>query len=247
MSDVRFDTLVSAIFGLSREQAKQSILEGKCRVDGQIKTKPGAKFSPKSDMKFCGEIIPYVSRGGIKLAHALTIFGIDPSGLNCLDIGASTGGFTDCLLQSGAKSVIALDNGSGQLHPKLTTDSRVISLENSNIRHIKPSDLPFLPEFITCDVSFISLALVIPTVSKLLAPSQSAVLLLKPQFECGPKAVNKQGVIKDHKEIDAAIRRTSECLAANQMPVRGLAQSPICGQNGNVEYLIYAEKVGDTF
>jgi len=245
MTEKRLDVLVCEAMDVPREYAKEVITAGKCAVAGKIVTKPGAKFAVGVDISIDAEKMPYVSRGGLKLAKALEIFDICLEGRQCLDIGASTGGFTHCMLANGAKCVIALDNGTGQLSSQLARDCRVISIEGTDIRAVGIEDLPFTPDFIACDVSFISLEKIIPTIASLLAPGKQAVLLLKPQFECGRGELNKKGVVKNPAARDAAINRVSRCLAAHGLIPRGVIQSPITGQNGNIEYLIHAESRGD--
>jgi len=242
MTEKRLDIMVSNTLDVSRKYAKEVISAGKCAVDGKIVTKPGAKFSINADIHVDAEKMPYVSRGGQKLAAALEKFDINLQGQLCLDIGASTGGFTDCMLAHGAKQVIALDNGTGQLSPILAQDARVISMENADIRAISAADLPFAPQFISCDVSFISLEKIIPSIASLSPANCRAVFLLKPQFECGRGEINKKGVVKNIKAHDAAVKRVSLCLANHGFAVIGVTQSPITGQNGNIEYLIYAHK-----
>ena len=242
MTEKRLDAMVCEVLGVPREYAKEVISSGKCTVGGKIITKPGAKFPIDADIRVDAEKMPYVSRGGQKLAAALEKFDIDIQGQLCLDIGASTGGFTDCMLAHGAKQVIALDNGTGQLSPILAQDTRVISMENTDIRTVNTADLPFAPQFISCDVSFISLEKIIPSIAGLSPPNCRAVFLLKPQFECGRGEINKKGVVKDTKAHDAAVKRVSSCLASHGFAVLDVIQSPITGQNGNIEYLIYAHK-----
>jgi len=241
MNDIRFDVLVCEHLGVSREYAKELILGGKCMVAGKIIIKPGAKFPSDTEIVINAEKNPYVSRGGLKLAKALDAFQINLNGLLCLDIGASTGGFTDCMLAHGAKKVIALDNGRNQLNPALVEDCRVI-LEEKDIRHTTLQDLPWQPQFITCDVSFISLEKIIPSVSLLLKSGTDAVFLLKPQFECGVKELNKKGVVKSTKAHVYAINHILKCLLDNKLLILGITFSPITGQGGNIEYLIYARK-----
>lgn len=238
----RFDIMVCKQLDVSREYAKEIILAGKCSVDGEIITKPGAKIAETS--KIASEVgkLPFVSRGGLKLAHALEKFHINLQGLRCLDIGASTGGFTDCMLQRGAKCVIALDNGHGQLAQTLHHDPRVIPIEGRDIRGIILDDLPYQPDFIATDLSFISLTLVIPKVSELLEAGGKAVFLVKPQFECGRTKLDKKGVVRSQAARDKAVKRIRDALADNGFAATNIDQSPITGQNGNVEYLILAEK-----
>ena len=179
-----------------------------------------------------------MSRGGLKLEKALEVFGIDVTGLCCLDIGASTGGFTDCLLQHGARYVYAVDVGHGQLAPSLRTDKRVKCTEGYNIRNAAPDDFDTPIDFICTDVSFISLKLVIPVVKLLLSPGGKAVLLIKPQFECGKKDIGKGGIVRDKKIQTRVTEEIRQCALDSGFDVAGLIPSPISGGSGNTEYLI---------
>ena len=238
----RLDVLVCEQLGVSREYAKEVILSGKCFVEGAAVTKPGMRVSADCAIDIRAGKLPYVSRGGVKMAHAVKRFDIDLAGQLCIDIGASTGGFTDCMLQNGAAAVVALDNGHGQLAEKLLYDSRVISMEGVNILTVDVNKLPFVPSFAAIDLSFISLEKVIPKVSQILDIRGQAIFLLKPQFECGLKALNKKGVVTSLAAHIAAVRKFFTATLNAGMAVRGMDFSPITGQNGNVEYLIFAEK-----
>lgn len=238
----RLDILVCEQMGVSREYAKEIILSGKCIVGGIIVTKPGSRFPKDCALEISSEKLPYVSRGGIKMAHAIKKFGIDLTSRLCIDIGASTGGFTDCMLQNGAAAVIALDNGHGQLAEKLRSDPRVISMEGVNIMTVDTDKLPFIPSFAAVDLSFISLEKVIHKVLEILNTNGQAVFLLKPQFECGPKALNKKGVVTSLTSHITAIQKIVTAIISSGMLVRDMDFSPITGQNGNIEYLIFAEK-----
>jgi len=240
--ETRLDLLVSRQLCVSREYAKEIILDGKCSVTGVTVLRPGAKFSDGTIVDISADRPEFVSRGGLKLAKALDEFGICLAGLQCLDIGASTGGFTDCMLKRGARSVIALDNGHGQLDRNLLADSRVTSMEGVDIRNVSPADLTFCPDFIACDVSFISLEKIIPSASALFAMNTTGVFLLKPQFECGPGRTNKHGVVTNLSVRTTAIERVSDCFNAYGIDVFGVCESPITGRNGNIEYLIYVTK-----
>jgi len=242
MLEKRLDILVCEHLGVSREYAKEVILTGKCFVEGKVAMKPGVKFPADCDIEIYAEKLPYASRGGVKLAHAIEKFGIKPAGRYCIDIGASTGGFTDCLIQNGAMAVIALDNGHNQLAGKLRNNPRVISMEDINIMNVDAAQLPFVPDFAAVDLSFISLVGVIPKVSQLLAPCGQAVFLLKPQFECGARALNKKGVVRSLSAHVAAVDRIFTAIVNCDMHIKGMDFSPITGQNGNVEYLVFAEK-----
>ncbi|MBI5408269.1 MAG: TlyA family RNA methyltransferase [Nitrospirae bacterium] len=225
----------------SREKAKALILEGKVLVNGIVVDKAGARISPDDSLNVEGKM-PYVSRGGLKLEHALTSFNIDVTDKIAMDVGASTGGFSDCLLQRGAKKIYAIDVGYGQFDWILRDNEKVILLERTNIRHLD-NDLVFDEiDIAAIDVSFISLLKVIPKALEFLKPSGEIVALIKPQFEVGRKNVGKGGVVRDEeKRLEAVenIKRESEKLG---LEVRGLTTSPIKGPKGNVEYLIYLRK-----
>ena len=238
----RLDILVCEQLGVSREYAKEIILSGKCAVENIVVTKPGARFASDCIVDICAEKLPYVSRGGIKMAHAVEKFGINLMGRLCIDIGASTGGFTDCMLQNGAAAVIALDNGHGQLAEKLQNDLRVTSLEGVNILDANPAELPFTPDFAAVNLSFISLEKVIPKVSQILDTKSQVVFLLKPQFECGPRALNKKGVVTDLAAHVAVVHKIFAAIVNAGMAIHAIDFSPITGQNGNTEYLIFAKK-----
>ena len=236
---IRLDQLVSKQLCVSREYAKEIISDGKCLVDGRTILRAGTKFADDTIVDIHAQKPQFVSRGGIKLAKALDEFDINVEGLRCLDIGASTGGFTDCMLQRGAMSVISLDNGHGQLAQSLLNDSRVTSMEDTDIRNITLDDLPYHPDFITCDVSFISLAKIIPSVSLLFARETKGVFLLKPQFECGLGHVNKHGVVTNLKAHADAIESVTFAIKEHCISVCDICQSPIAGKNINTEYLMY--------
>ena len=238
----RLDMLVCENLGVSREYAREVILQGKCFVLGKAVLKPGAKFCAGQEILVNTEKMPFVSRGGLKLAKALDVFQIDLTGANCLDIGASTGGFTDCMLLRGASKVIALDNGHGQLAAALNGNPRVIPMEGVDIREVKPQDLPFVPDFFALDLSFISIVKVMPAVSALTGPKSRGVLLVKPQFECGRGGVNKRGVVEDPKAHITAIEGI--CADLGDFEAAGICHSPIMGRRGNIEYLIFVEKHG---
>ena len=222
----------------SRERARSIIMAGQVTVDGQPMTKAGAQVDSGADVALLGPDHPYVSRGGLKLAHALDIFRIDVTGREGLDIGASTGGFTDVLLQRGATRVVALDVGHGQIDWTLRQDSRVVVIEHFNARRLSAADLPGPVDIVVIDVSFISLRQIFPVVPPLLRPGADVVALVKPQFEAGRAEVRK-GVIRD----DAIHLRVVDEVAAAAAEV-GLARvastpSPITGQKGNVEFLLH--------
>jgi len=239
----RLDVLVCEQLDVSREYAKEIILAGRCSVSGKMISKPGAKFSPDCFLEIRAEKLPYVSRGGLKLAYALDKFDIDLGGRLCMDIGASTGGFADCMLQRDAARVIALENGHGQLAEKLRLNPRVISMEGINIRDLAIHELPFVPNFVAVDLSFISLEKVIPKVSEILEISGQVIFLLKPQFECGPKALNKKGVVRSLSAHAQSIEKIFYAMVDRKMFIKSMDFSPITGQNGNIEYLIFAERL----
>ena len=242
MQEKRLDILVCETLGVSREYAKEVISAGKCLIEGRVVTKPGAKFSSDCDIEINAEKLPYVSRGGVKLAHAIKKFDIELKGCHCIDVGASTGGFTDCMLQNGAEVVISLDNGHDQLAEKLRNSPQVISMEGINILAVDADQLPFVPRFAAVDLSFISLVNVIPKVSQLLSPYGQVVFLLKPQFECGTSALSKKGVVRSLSAHVSAINRIVAGIIDCNMRVIDMDFSPITGQNGNTEYLIFAQK-----
>jgi 23S rRNA (cytidine1920-2'-O)/16S rRNA (cytidine1409-2'-O)-methyltransferase len=226
----------------SRERAKENITSGNIFVDGIMTTKCGKKIELSSKIEFKGEDFPYVSRGGLKLEKAIDSFGIDLADKVCLDIGASTGGFTDCMLLNGACKVYSIDVGTNQLVDKLRDDVRVVSLENTNIRYLNLSDIGEPSDFASIDVSFISLEKVIPNTLTLLKNGGSAVALLKPQFEVGVGIVNKKGVVKKQGQHVEVIARVLNLLEDLNVKVINVTYSSIKGPNGNIEYLIYFAK-----
>lgn len=233
----------------SRELAKKMISEGGVSVNGTVVTKPSRDISDCDSVELVKELPLYVGRGGLKLEKALTCFKIDLSGLVCMDIGASTGGFTDCMLQRGAKYVYAVDVGHGQLDEKLSSDKRVKNMEGVNIKDVSPSDFPKRIDFIGTDVSFISLTKVIPKIHELLTEGGGAVMLIKPQFECGRADIGKNGIVRSEKAHLRAVRDIIACCEECGIGVQGLDYSPIKGGEGNIEFLIYAVKgaEGDIF
>jgi len=234
----RLDVIVCEILGVSREYAREIIFAGKCSTAGKILLKPGLKLAPDADIVVNAERPAYVSRGGCKLAKAVASFNLKLHEILCMDVGASTGGFTDCMLQNGAQNVLAIDNGVSQLHSSLAVNPRVISLEGIDIRNVDMSDLPYIPQFIAVDVSFISLTLIIPALAKLLARDGHMVLLVKPQFEVGRGKAGKRGVSKSADDHIAVIMRICEVLQTHELAPMALDFSPIKGQNGNIEYLL---------
>jgi len=228
----------------SREKARALILAGQVDVNGRGAQKAGTMVDVASDVRVMGPEHPWASRGGIKLAHALDAFGIDVTGALALDIGASTGGFTDVLLQRGARRVIALDVGHGQLHWKLRTDARVTVIEGANARHLMRADLPDIGEgvdFVSIDVSFISLALIFPVLPALLAPGARIVALVKPQFEAGRRDVGKKGVVSDPAVHHRVVAEVTAAAAAVGLERLALVDSPITGAQGNQEFLMLLE------
>lgn len=222
----------------SRAKAQSVIMAGQVYVAGQKADKPGVSYEETVEIEVRGETCPYVSRGGLKLEKALRSFGVDPSGYVCSDSGASTGGFTDCLLQQGARKVFAIDVGYGQLDWKIRSDPRVVVMERTNVRYVTPEQLGEPLDLSVVDVSFISLRIVLPTIKTLLKPGSGQVLcLIKPQFEAGREKVGKKGVVRDpqtHKEVLDDFLALTEELG---FTVRGLTFSPVKGPEGNIEFL----------
>ena len=240
MKKIRLDQLVFDL-GLteSRERAKTTIMSGLVFVNGQRVDKPGTAVDPSSKIEIHGEAIPFVSRGGYKLDKALRVFPVDPAGKTCLDCGASTGGFTDVLLQHGAKKVYAVDVGYGQLAWKLRTDERVVNLERTNLRYISAEQIPEPIDLAVMDVSFISIRLVIPAVKALLRPDADFICLIKPQFEAGREEVGKKGVVRDSAVHERVVREILDFVPTVGLTAVGLDYSPIKGPEGNIEYLCH--------
>jgi 23S rRNA (cytidine1920-2'-O)/16S rRNA (cytidine1409-2'-O)-methyltransferase len=223
----------------SRERGQAMIIAGQVLVNGQKKDKAGSLVPADADIRILGEKMPYVSRGGLKLEMALSEFKIDVSGRIVLDVGASTGGFTDCLLQHGANKVYAVDVGYGQMAWKVRQDSRVVVIERTNIREIDPAVIPEKADIVVIDVSFISLDKVIPSVLRFLNPGAEIIALIKPQFEVGKGQVGKGGIVRDEAARTGAVEKVRTAFQNNGLEVKGIIPSPITGQDGNVEYLIY--------
>ena len=226
----------------SREKAKASIMAGEIFVDGQRIDKAGEKIPVTASIEFKGKALKYVSRGGLKLEKAMKEFPIILQDKVCMDIGASTGGFTDCMLQNGAKKVFSVDVGYGQFAWKLRTDERVVCMERTNIRYVTLEDIGEPLDFASIDVSFISLKTIMPATINLLKSKGEVVALIKPQFEAGREKVGKKGVVRDinvHKEVVYGI---VDYLMENNLNVLGLSYSPIKGPEGNIEYLVYFTK-----
>ncbi len=243
MKKERLDVLVQER-GLaeSLKRAQALILAGQVVVDDQRIDKPGTKVAVDSELRLKGEVMPYVSRGGLKLKGALDAFALEVRGAVCADIGASTGGFTDCLLQEGALRVHAIDVGRGQLHEKLRTDARVISRERVNARHLTDDDLPEPVQVVVIDVSFISLELVLPAVLPKLAAGGLLVALVKPQFEVGPGDIDPGGVVRDQVARQAAIDRIRAFVVAQGLTELGVIDSPVPGPAGNIEALLVSRR-----
>uniref|UniRef100_UPI0040563DE0 TlyA family RNA methyltransferase n=1 Tax=Agathobacter sp. TaxID=2021311 RepID=UPI0040563DE0 len=239
----RLDVLmVSRGLAKSREKAKSMVKAGNVYVNNKKIEKAGMVLREDDLIEVRGETLKYVSRGGLKLEKAITHFQISLEGKTCMDIGASTGGFTDCMLQNGAKKVYSVDVGYGQLDEVLRKDERVVCMEKVNVRYMEPEDISEPPDFASADVSFISLTKILPAVRSLLKENGQLVCLIKPQFEAGREKVGKKGVVKDkkvHKEVLQSIIRFS---LEHGFSVLNLDYSPIKGPEGNMEYLIHLEK-----
>ncbi|MCY6483765.1 TlyA family RNA methyltransferase [Clostridium aestuarii] len=234
--------LIEKDFFDSREKAKASIMAGEIFVDGNRVDKCGQKVPENSKIEFKGKVMPYVSRGGFKLEKAMKSFNIDLKDKVCMDIGASTGGFTDCMLQNGAKKVFAVDVGYGQFAWKLRTDPRVVCMERTNARYLTNENIGEYANFASIDVSFISLKKIIPAIVNILDDKGEISALIKPQFEAGRDKVGKKGVVKDintHKEV---ILDILNFLLESDLRIKGLQYSPIKGPEGNREYLVYFTK-----
>jgi 23S rRNA (cytidine1920-2'-O)/16S rRNA (cytidine1409-2'-O)-methyltransferase len=224
----------------SRERGQALILAGQVLVNGQKVEKAGSLVPVDADLRILGEQMPYVSRGGLKLEAALREFGIDVTGMTALDVGASTGGFTDCLLQQGCRKVYAVDVGYGQMAWKIRQDPRVDVIERVNIREMAPSLVPEKIDLAVIDVSFISLDKVLPSVIPFLKEDGGMLALIKPQFEVGRGQVGKGGIVRDDAARAAAVEKVKVSFQTAGLEVRGIILSPITGQDGNVEYLLYA-------
>ena len=226
----------------SRERAQRLIMAGSVYVNEQKSDKPGTQVPADAKVELRGADIPFVSRGGLKLDKAVKRFGLNLTGTTAMDIGASTGGFTDCMLQNGAKKVYSIDVGYGQLAWKLRTDERVINLERTNFRYVTREQVPDELDFASVDVSFISLYHILPNLRTLLKEGGRAVCLIKPQFEAGRENVGKKGVVRDKAVHIAVIEKIIGLIAENNYSLLGLDFSPIKGPEGNIEYLCYIEK-----
>ena len=226
----------------SREKGKALIMAGQVYVNGQKSTKAGDTVNPDDKIEIKGEKLPFVSRGGLKLNKAIRVFGIDLKDKICMDIGASTGGFTDCMLQNGAKKVYSVDVGYGQLAWKLRTDKRVVNMERTNFRYIKPESIEDKLDFTSVDVSFISLDKILPVMYELLKDGAFSVCLIKPQFEAGREKVGKKGVVREKSTHIEVIEKVISTAKEIGFCICGLDYSPIRGPEGNIEYLLYIKK-----
>lgn len=234
----RLDVLLTEqMYADTRSKAQAIIMSGQVYVNGQKADKPGVSYEETVQIEVRGVTCPYVSRGGLKLEKALRDFGVRPEGFVCSDSGASTGGFTDCLLQQGAKKVFAIDVGYGQLDWKIRSDERVVVMERTNIRYVTPEDLGEPLDLSVVDVSFISLKIVLPAIKNLLKPTGQVLCLIKPQFEAGKDKVGKKGVVREpetHKEVLDTFVETVTSLG---FKILGLTFSPVKGPEGNIEFL----------
>lgn len=229
----------------SRERAKALIMAGIVYVNEEKSDKPGTMISPDARVEIRGHDIGYVSRGGLKLEKALQVFPITPAGKVCMDIGASTGGFTDCMLQNSAVKVYAVDVGYGQLAWSLRCDARVVNMERTNIRNVRPDDLTEPIALFSVDVSFISLKHIFPVAAAITLDDAEGICLVKPQFEAGKEKVGKKGVVREAQTHREVIANTAEYAVQNGFSVCGLDFSPIKGPEGNIEFLMYVKKVAD--
>lgn len=234
----------------SREKAKLIIMAGEVLVNGQREDKPGMTFLDDAEItlkKTKTDLFPFVSRGGLKLDKAVKHFAITLKDKVCMDVGASTGGFTDCMLQNGAVKVYSVDVGYGQLDWKLRNDDRVVVMEKTNIRYVEPEALEERPSFVSIDVSFISLTTVLPPVKNLMEPTGDLVCLIKPQFEAGREKVGKKGVVRDPKVHAEVIEKVVLFAESIQLKALELEFSPIKGPEGNIEYLVHLQKNDEAF
>lgn len=242
MKKDRLDVLmVQRSLAESREKAKALIMSGIVYVNGQKEDKAGTSFEETVQIEVRGSTLKYVSRGGLKLEKAMSHFGVELAGRVCMDVGASTGGFTDCMLQNGAVKVYAVDVGHGQLAWKLRNDDRVICMEKTNIRYVTPEDIGDHIEFASIDVSFISLTKVLGPVKQLLTDDGQVVCLIKPQFEAGREKVGKKGVVREKSVHLEVIEMVSDYARSIGFGILGLEFSPIKGPEGNIEYLLYLQ------
>ena len=234
--------LVKRNLAESREKAKAIIMSGNVFVEGQREDKAGTTFSDEVQIEIKGHTMPYVSRGGLKLEKAIANFDVDLEGKVCTDGGSSTGGFTDCMLQNGARQVFAIDVGRGQLAWKLRQDDRVVCMEKTNIRYVTPEDLGEEIDFSSIDVSFISLTTVLEPIRNYLKPDGEIVALIKPQFEAGREKVGKKGVVREKSTHHEVIELVTSYAASIGFQILGIEFSPIKGPEGNIEYLVHLKK-----
>lgn len=229
----------------SRERAKTTIMAGLVLVDGQKVDKAGTTVKADAEIRVLGNTLPYVSRGGLKLEKAINEFGVSLAGKVAADIGASTGGFTDCMLQNGAVKVFAIDVGYGQLAWSLRTDERVVNMERTNVRNVTPEQLGQYVDLASIDVAFISLEKVLPAVKDMLQPEGQIVALIKPQFEAGKEKVGKKGVVRDAKVHEEVVFRIVALVRSMGLVPMALTYSPVKGPEGNIEYLIWLSKAAE--
>ncbi|MGH2631139.1 MAG: TlyA family RNA methyltransferase [Actinomycetota bacterium] len=245
MTRRRLDSeLVRRGLATSRAEAQEAVRAGIVRVGGSPATKAATLVASDVPVALVAPARRFVSRGGEKLAAALERFPVDPTGLDCLDAGASTGGFTDCLLRAGARHVVAVDVGYGQLAWRIRTDPRVTVLERTNVRDLRSERLPFRPGLATADLSFISLRTVMPALAGLLGPRATAIVLVKPQFEAGPADVGRGGVIRDPEIWRRVLQQVASSASAARLAPQGVMASPVAGPAGNVEFLLWAVSLG---
>ena len=231
--------MVSRGLASSREKARAMIMAGEVFVDGNREDKAGSQFPESAEIEVKGKKLPFVSRGGLKLDKAVKVYNIDCTGLVCLDVGASTGGFTDCMLQNGAEKVYAVDVGTNQLAWELRQNPKVISMEKTNIRYVTPADIGEAVDFVSIDVAFISLTKVLEPVKALMKDDARIVCLIKPQFEAGREKVGKKGVVRDKAVHLEVIENIVSFAYGLGFEILGLDYSPIRGPEGNIEYLLY--------
>lgn len=236
--------LVNRGLSPSRDKAKRTIMAGLVTVDGMVEDKAGQKFDTDADVQVKGKLCPYVSRGGLKLEKAIEVFWIDPSGCVCVDMGASTGGFTDCMLQNGATKVYAVDVGYGQLDYSLRVDPRVVCMEKTNIRYMDTTLITDPVQLISIDVSFISVKHMLPVASRILDGQGTVLCLVKPQFEAGREQVGKNGIVRDPAVHRQVIEKVIGYAKENGFIPVGVTYSPVKGTKGNIEYLLCL-KAGD--
>ena len=246
MKKIRLDQLVfDKGYAESREKAKAIVMSGCVFLNGQRADKPGLQVDPETEPDVRMKELPFVSRGGYKLDKALRVFPVDPANRICLDCGASTGGFTDVLLQHGARKVYSVDVGYGQLAWKLRNDPRVVNMERTNLRYVTSEQIPEKIGLAVCDVSFISIRLIIPAVVPLLEDGAGYISLIKPQFEAGRELVGKKGVVRDPAVHRQVVEGILDFVPQTGLTVLGLDYSPIKGPEGNIEFLLYMRKTGE--